>query len=811
MLRFWIKESVFSVVRLLISPFIHFEVEFEEGVSEKNLGEDHIFYALPENSISELVALDKYTKKLKTASPIGRAKNSNLQNFVCLIRPAFDPAEQKVKRPLPQNLPEILNLKSENIKLLPVSFYWGMHPDKQRSLFKILFSQSWTASGPIKKFVRVLLHGRSLVIKFNKPLYLNELKDKQRTTEENSRLVNRYLRALFRKTKQAAIGPDISHRRTLVRSLSQDREVGKEIEIQSVNNLKKKRRLKRQAYRYANEICSDMNYPIIRLLQRGLNWFWNNRYDGININNLERIKSVADKNSLVYVPCHRSHIDYLALSYILLEKGLMLPHIAAGNNLNFPFFSRILRGGGAFFMRRSFVDNKLYSVVFFQYVRRLMQRGSSIEFFPEGGRSRSGFSLPARPGLLSITLRSFASLNTDNVKIIPTYIGYEKIIEGNTYRSEILGEIKKKESFFDVFKSIKDFGNFLGNAYINFGEPIDLKDFLDKELSGDDFHITSPLERPSWLRKATASLGQAVMKNINSSVAITSTSLFALSLLTSTTQSLDSNTIQSRINFFLDLLKKNPLFKDVWITADDPKKITSKIENLGLVEPELIGGLKIYRPNKNEAALLSFYQNNISHFFLIYSLICLSLKYIEDLSKQELFRLANLVYPFLQNDSHLPWEKEQINEVIEVSLSVLIKLKLIYKTESGSLRKLKEKGQNYQHYLALSNLCESTIKRIYIVMNTLWTQEKISIKDLQNNCISVANSLQKIEGWLYSEFSDPSKFTIFIDKLIEDKYVKEGQDQKLSVARLTKKVQGDFERFFNPEFMDVVSQLNLRE
>ena len=124
------------------------------------------------------------------------------------------------------------------------------------------------------------------------------MKDKQRTTEENSRLVNRYLRALFRKTKQAAIGPDISHRRTLVRSLSQDREVGKEIEIQSVNNLKKKRRLKRQAYRYANEICSDMNYPIIRLLQRGLNWFWNNRYDGININNLERIKSIALMKSL---------------------------------------------------------------------------------------------------------------------------------------------------------------------------------------------------------------------------------------------------------------------------------------------------------------------------------------------------------------------------------------------------------------------------------------------------------------------------------------------------------------------------------
>ena len=811
MLRFWIKESVFSVVRLFISPFIRYELEFEEGTTEKILGEDQVFYALPENSISELVALDKCTRKLKKVSPIGKKKNSNLQNFVCLIRPVFDPVEQKIKRPLPQNLPEIINLKSKNIMLLPVSFYWGMHPDKQRSLFKIIFSQSWAASGPLKKFFRVLLHGRSLVIKFNTPLYLNELEDKKRTTEENSRLLNRYLRALFRKTKQAAIGPDISHRRTLVRSLSNDKEVRQEIEIQSKDNIKKKRKLKRQAYRYANEICSDINYPIVRLLQRGLNWFWNARYEGININNLEKIKSIADKNSLVYVPCHRSHIDYLALSYILLEKGLMLPHIAAGNNLNIPVFSKIGRGGGAFFMRRSFVDNKLYSTVFFQYVRRLMQRGSSIEFFPEGGRSRSGFSLPARPGLLSITLRSFASLNIDNVKIIPTYIGYEKIIEGNTYRAELLGEVKKRENFLDVFKSVRDFSNFLGNAYINFGEPIDLKDFLDKELKGEDFHIASPLERPHWLRKTTNSLGQAVMKRINSSAAITSTSLFALSLLTSTTQSLDLDTIQSRITIFLDLLKKNPLFKEVWITVENPKDITSKIESLGLVRPELLGGLKIYKPSKDEAALLSFYQNNISHFFLIYSLICLSLKYIEEISIQEISRLAKQIYPFLQNDSHLPWDINQIDQIIEMSLSVLIKSKLIYKTKSGLYRKLNEEGKNYEHYLALSRLCESTIKRVYIVMSTLWSQEKISLKDLQYNCISVANSLEKIEGWLYSEFSDPSKFKIFIDKLIEDKYLREGPDQKLSVARLTKRVQADFQQFFNPEFMKVVNQLNVTE
>ena len=112
-----------------------------------------------------------------------------------------------------------------------------MHPDKQRSFFKILFSQSWAVSGPIKKFFRILLHGRSLVIKFNKPLDLSEIKERERTNEENSRLISRYLRGIFRKTKQASIGPDISHRRTLVRSLTKDIDIRREIKKQSKGNL----------------------------------------------------------------------------------------------------------------------------------------------------------------------------------------------------------------------------------------------------------------------------------------------------------------------------------------------------------------------------------------------------------------------------------------------------------------------------------------------------------------------------------------------------------------------------------------------
>jgi len=808
MLRFWIRKKYFSVAKYCVSPFISFEVEFEEGISKKDLSNPKTIYALPNKSVSELVALDKCTNKQNIASPIESFEETNLPRFIRLMPPKFDIGAQKIKRYLPENLPEILSLEDEKIILIPVSLYWGMHPDKQKSFFKIVFSQSWAVSGSFKKFFRVLLHGRSLVIKFNRPLTLSELKDKERTVEESSRLISRYLRAIFRKTKKAAIGPDISHRRTLVRSLSRDKVVREEIKAQSNGDLKKKRRLNKKAFKYANEICSDINYPIVRNLQRGLGWFWNKRYDGIHLRNLDKIKSIADDNSLVYVPCHRSHIDYLALSYILLEKGLMLPHIAAGNNLNLPILGRIGKGGGAFFMRRSFRDNKLYSLIFFQYFRRLLQRGSSIKYFPEGGRSRSGFSLQAKPGLLSMTIRSFASLSNEKVKLIPTYIGYEKIIEGNSYLSELLGKEKKRENFLDLFKTIKDFGNFLGNAYINFGEPIDLKDFLEQEVALKDYRINSPLDRPTWLKKATHRLGIEVMKGINKSSVITTSSLFSVSLLTETTQTLDTKIISKRIELFIDLLKRNQNFKDVWLTEDSPEKIIAKTEELGLITSQLIGGEKVFRPTRNEAALLSFYQNNISHFFLLYSLVCLSLKYVEELSEKEILRLTNLVYPFLQSDFYLPWGNEQMGKVVVNNLKILIELGLVVKKDKDLLTKPEEDSKEYRDFLALSNISEPSIKRFYIVMSTLW-KEEIDILELQDKCEAIANKLQEIEGWLYTEFSDASKFKSFITKLQDDRYIKENTNNMLSASRITKRVQKEFQQFFNQEFMNEVNRLNL--
>jgi len=302
-----------------------------------------------------------------------------------------------------------------------------------------------------------------------------------------------------------------------------------------------------------------------------------------------------------------------------------------------------------------------------------------------------------------------------------------------------------------------------------------------------------------------------VMKGINESAVVTTSSLFSLSLLTETTQTLDSNSISKRIEMFIDLLKKNDDYKDVWLTEESPKKVIAKTEALGLINSQLIGGERVFRPTKNEAALLSFYQNNISHYYLLYSLICLSLKYVEKLSEEEIIRLTNLVYPFLQSDVYLPWKGEQINKVIAKNLKTLIKSGLILKKGKDLLSKPEKNGKEYRDFWALSNISEPSIKRFYIVMSTLWKEEGTDVVELQQRCVAIANKLQQIEGWLYTEFSDASKFQFFITKLLEDRYIKENTSNKLSASRITQRVQKEFQQFFNQEFMHEVNQLNLRE
>lgn len=159
-------------------------------------------------------------------------------------------------------------------------------------------------------------------------------------------------------------------------------------------------------------------------------------HQGVHVSSEEvlRLRGVAEKaakskHSIIFLPCHRSHVDYVSLQIICYRLGLALPTVVAGDNLNFPVLGSFLQHAGAMWIRRSFGDDQLYQTLVQAYIDTLLQNGFNLECFVEGGRSRTGKLLPPKFGILSYMLDSVASGRVGDAIICPVSTQYDKVIE----------------------------------------------------------------------------------------------------------------------------------------------------------------------------------------------------------------------------------------------------------------------------------------------------------------------------------------------------------------------------------------------
>ena len=191
---------------------------------------------------------------------------------------------------------------------------------------------------------------------------------------------------------------------------------------------------------------------------------------------------------------------------------------------------------------------------------------------------------------------------------------------------------------------------------------------------------------------------------------------------------------------------------------------------------------------------------------MLYSLICESVRYVEKISKEDLYALIEMIYPvisreyFLQS-SHI--EKEEIDN----SLKTLLEEGVLISKELESCSKPSRNDDHFNKYLSLCNICEPSVKRFYITMSVLWSQDNISREKLQTDCDSIAKKLERLEGWPYPEFSDKTKFHNFIELLITERYVKEDKEL-LSASKITLKAQDSYKVFFDNRFLELVQNIN---
>ena len=655
-----------------------------------------------------------------------------------------------------------------DVALVPCGIYWGRAPQKEKSLLRLWLSEDWAFGSRLRRGFTVLVNGRNIWVQLGDPVSLRSLLGGEADTASAARRVARVLRGQLARARAARIGPDLSHRRTIVASVLRSRAVRQAVAQGARDHPNTTRRDGLlEARRYIDEIAANYSHRFVSFASPLLTRLWNRLYDGVDFTHVDTLRQVADGNEVVYVPCHRSHMDYLLLSYAIYQHGFAVPHVAAGVNLNMPVVGRFLRRGGAFFMRRSFRGNSLYTVVFSQYLASIMARGHSIEYFIEGGRSRSGRLLLPATGMLSMTVRSFLRQPRRPVVFVPVYFGYERIWEGATYIGELSGRPKEKESVGGLLRNLHRLREHFGRVHVNLGEPIFLERLLERHAPNWRDYTGNAAERPRWVGPLVDELARGVMRNINAAASMTPVSLLALALLATPRQMALRSELLRQLSTLLAVLRAVPYSDRVTVTGLEPEAIVDYGLRLQLVSAETHRAGEFVRMSPEHAVLATYYRNNVLHLVALPSLVACCFIANTELRTADIQRFARRVYPYIAAELSLRWREDEVPGAIGEILAALARIGLLEATGAESWRRPAPSSPAAMELSLLAQATLQTIERYYLAIALLVRAGSgaITQKTLEQHCQLMAQRMTMLYGFNSPEFFDRALFGSFITLL----------------------------------------------
>ncbi|WP_253449316.1 glycerol-3-phosphate 1-O-acyltransferase PlsB [Halomonas sp. Y3] len=763
-----------------------------------------VLYVLPGQAMSDAWLLDALARRhgLPRAGGHRRVGELSLDACLALPSPRRGPWRRRARptAPFQALIEQRLANPSQEVQLVPVSVFWGRAPGKRFGFWHLVAADSWQLTGRLRRALSVLVNRGSVEVHFGTPLRLGELLDEP---APEAALVNRkaarLLRVHFRRVRTRVLGPDLSHRRTLIEGVARSPEVREVVEALAAEGRPSAPRLQRRALRYGREIASNMTYPVLRFMDGLLRRLWNRLYDGVDVRGLERVKALAGDHTLVYVPCHRSHIDYLLLSYVLYHDGLMPPHIAAGRNLDMPLIGPLLRRGGAFFLRRSFRDNRLYAAVFNEYLHRLIARGHPLEYFIEGGRSRSGRMLPARPGMLAMTLRSYlrsmAGGHHQPLAFIPVHIGYERIIENASYQRELRGGKKRKESPLALLRVLGQLRQPFGRVSVSVGEPLLLGDFLDGEL-GPKWRQERET-RPAWLTGLVPRLGETLCRRINAAAALNPVNLVALALLATPHHAIELRLLERQLDLLAELQRRLPGAAHASLPAGTAADWIEQALALGMVQRREQPLGDIILADAGQAALLGWYRNNVLHLFALTGLVAFAFRHQPAHGLDELEALLAPGWPILARELVVE-PPASLREALSAMLAVLGELGLLARGESGWQRP-REPLEAGECLDLLGQLMQPSLERGYLLLAVLLNAGpgRLTAEALADQGHQLAERLALLSGRDAPEFFDTRLFVSLVESLEEEGWLWREEAQLMFDDRLCEAAHHS-RRLFDP-------------
>jgi glycerol-3-phosphate O-acyltransferase len=456
---------------------------------------------------------------------------------------------------LVKSLFDLQRRQAKPIFIVPQVFVWTKFPNTRgtEAFDFLLGPREWPS--PARTAAQLIHNFKHVELKLGEPIDLAKFLRESAAGTDAVRLRRLTYMVLGRleRERRAVIGPAEKAPERVRNELLRNPRLRTVID-DLVDDRTDRHTLVRRAHEMLKELQATPDRRTIKALEVVFHRIFTRIYAGIEYekSDIERLRAAAREGTLILLPSHKSHVDYLILSYIFNEQNLPLPLIAAGDNLNFFPAGAVFRRGGAFFIRRSFRGDRLYGAVVDAYVRRLIRDGYPIELFMEGGRSRTGKLVAPKFGLLNMLVDAALSVQERPCFFVPVSIGYERVIEASAYERELQGAEKSKEDAAGLLKTSEVLRHRYGRINMQVGQVLSLEE-LKRELGLENGQALSPAKRRSLVTR----LGNRVMDEINRVTSVTPGALSALVLLSHKQRGLPHHELLQRAELLLSVARRH--------------------------------------------------------------------------------------------------------------------------------------------------------------------------------------------------------------------------------------------------------------
>jgi glycerol-3-phosphate O-acyltransferase len=557
----------------------------------------------------------------------------------------------------PDPFPLLVDLQRRSARpllLVPALLVWSRRPQKLKwSVSGLLFGTP-EAPSRLATAIAFLVNRERAVLRLGRPADCAAfLRGRARPDAALGRIMRGALHHHLAREMRAVVGPPLKSAARVRAMVLRDKSLRQALQELSRETGRPLDDLLREAERDVAEIESRYSPTVIEVARRFLTWFFGRTYEAVELDEegLQRVKRAAATAPLVLCPSHKSHVDYLVLSWVFYEAGMRPPHVAAGINLAFWPFGSIARAGGAFFIRRTVKGDRIYTAALRAYVKQLLRDRSPQEFYLEGGRSRTGKLLFPKTGLFSMEVDAWLEGAAQDVLFVPVAIDYEQLIESRAYARELSGGEKKKEDIRGLLRARKVLWRRYGRLYVQFGEPVSLRELAEARLGPEATSLVPAdvMESPAAAagaaqegerrdadkrRQLVQAIANRVAWGIARATTLTPVGLVSAALLAHVRRGLSADEVGRRVALLRGIAaERGSRFARGLATAPtDPRQpgpiadALAKLVRDGLVRAELAGGAPVYQTVDEKRTMLDFHRNGVVQRFVGPSLVCAALR-----------------------------------------------------------------------------------------------------------------------------------------------------------------------------------------